>query len=332
MPAMKSAFGRPSEGIESIAIREAPVPDPAPGEALVRIRAATPNYRDLLVLRGLVPGAKEPEYVPLSDGAGEVVAVADGVTRVKVGDRVNPLFALGWLTGPRPTMEMLGGPADGVAREFFTCDAESLVVLPDALSDLEAAALPCAGLTAWNALFGHRPLQKGEWVLLQGTGGVSIAALQWAKAAGAYVAITSSSDAKLKRAEALGADITINYRTAPDWANAALEARNGAGYDIVVDVVGEAQTAECARTLAEDGIIAAVGRLEGEASWGKDVGKPVVPIVIGNREQHEAMVTFANGHGIHPVIDTSYDLDDLASALRHLESGTAFGKIGIRIG
>jgi NADPH:quinone reductase-like Zn-dependent oxidoreductase len=269
--------------------------------------------------------------VPLSDAAGEVVAVGEGVTRLKAGDRVNPLFAQGWLTGPKPTMTMLGGPVDGVARDYATFDAESLCLLPYEIGDLEAATLPCAGLTAWKALFGPRPLKAGEWVLLQGTGGVSLAALQWAKAAGGNVIITSSSDAKLNRARALGADITINYRTTPDWAGAALAALGGRGVDIVVDVVGESQAAECARVLGEGGVISAVGRLEGAASWGKDVGKPVVPIVVGNREEHEAMLAFSATHRIRPVIDIVYDLERLPDALRLMESGGFFGKIAINL-
>lgn len=331
MKMMKAAFAQAGAGPDVIAVRDVGIPQPQPGEALVQIKAATVNYRDLLAMRGLVPGVKEPDYVPLSDGAGEVVAVGEGVTRVKVGDRVSPLFALGWLSGPRPTADMLGGPIDGVAREYAAYDAESLCRIPDELGDLEAAAMPCAGLTAWNALFGARPLQKGEWVLLQGTGGVSMAALQWAKAAGAFVTITSSSDAKLKRAVAAGADIAINYGKDPDWAGAAVAARGGERYDIVVDVVGESEVENCARAVAEHGVIAAVGRLNGDASWGKDVGKPIVPVVVGNREQNEAMLAFAANHGVRPIVDAVFDLATLPQALRHLESGAAFGKIGISL-
>jgi NADPH:quinone reductase-like Zn-dependent oxidoreductase len=328
---MLAAFARAGHGIDGVAVRQADRPEPGPGEALVRLTAATLNYRDLLAVRGLVPGAIEPEYVPLSDGCGEVVAVGDGVTRVAVGDPVNPLFAQGWLEGPRPTPTMLGGPVHGVARQFAAFDAESLVRIPDALGGLDAAAMPCAGLTAWNAVFGRRSIQAGEWVLVQGTGGVSIFALQWAKAAGARVIVTSSSDAKLARAKSLGADVGINYRTTVDWAQAAREATGGHGADIVVDVVGEAQLEQCAAALADGGIISAVGRLEGEASWGKDVGKPVVPIVVGNREQHEAMLAFAAEHGVRPVIDAVFDLARLQDALRWLEAGKAFGKVAINL-
>lgn len=327
----RAAYGQPGKGIDGIAIREAPVPEPGPGEALVRLRAATLNFRDLLCLQGQLPNAKEPEYVPLSDAAGEVIAVGEGVTRVQVGDRVSPLFAQGWLTGNRPTMEMLGGPVDGVARQYASFAAESLCVLPDELGDLEAAALPCAGLTAFNALFGPRPLQRAEWVLLQGTGGVSLCALQWAKASGAQVIITSSSDAKLRRAKALGADIGVNYRDHPDWAAQVRAALGGRGVAIAVDVVGAAQVRECAKVVADNGIIAAVGRLDGQASWGEEVGKPVVPVVVGNRQQHEAMLAFSAQHGIRPVVDAVYDLERLPVALSLMESGHFFGKIGINL-
>ena len=331
MQGAKAAFARAGGGIEQVRLGEAPVSEPAPGEVLVRLTAASLNYRDLLAVRGQVPGAKEPEYIPLSDGVGEVVAVGEGVSRVASGERVSPLFAQGWLTGPKPTMAMLGGPVDGVAREYGVFEAESLCLVPDEIGDLEAATLPCAGLTAWNALFGSRPVQPEEWVLVQGTGGVSLAALQWAKAAGANVIVTSSSDRKLARAAAVGADITINYRRDPGWAEAARAARGGAGVDIVVDVVGEAQIEQCARVLADGGIISAVGRLEGTASWGKQVGRPVVPIVVGNRDQNEAMLGFCAKHGIRPVVDAVYDLERLPEAMKRFESGDFFGKIAINL-
>jgi NADPH:quinone reductase-like Zn-dependent oxidoreductase len=328
---MLAAFARPGGCIDSLTVREMAVPQPAAGEALVRFSAATLNFRDLLGVRGQLAGAREPEYVPLSDACGRVAAVGDGVARLNVGDRVSPLFAQGWLEGSRPTPTMLGGPVDGVARQFATFEAESLVRIPDELGDLDAAAMPCAGLTAWNAVFGSRPVRAGEWVLVQGTGGVSLFALQWAKAAGARVIVTSSSDAKLARARALGADLGINYRTTPDWSSAARAATGGRGVDIVVDVVGEAQLEQCARAVAEGGVISAVGRLEGEASWGKDVGKTVAPIVVGHRQQHEEMLAVAAKRGIRPVIDAVFDLARLPDAMRWLESGQAFGKVAINL-
>ena len=160
---------------------------------------------------------------------------------------------------------------------------------------------------------------------------MSLAALQWAKALGAHVIVTSSSDRKLNRAKALGADIGINYRSTPDWAGAARAALGGRGVDIVVDVVGAAEIENCARALGEGGIIASVGRLEGDHSWGKEVGKPVIPIVVGNREQHEAMLAFTARHRIRPVIDIVYDLNRLPDAMRRMETGQFFGKIGINL-
>ena len=331
MTTMKAAFAKPESSINDIEIREIEIPAPQAGEALVRLKAATLNYRDLLALRGKVNSTKTPEYVPLSDAVGEVVATGEGVTRVASGDRVSPLFAQGWLTGPTPSPFMLGGPVDGVARQYATFDAESLCLIPDEIGDLEAATLPCAGLTAWTALFGHRPLQPGEWILTQGTGGVSLAALQWAKAVGAKVIMTSSSDAKLRRARALGADVTINYRKTADWPAAARAATNGRGVDIFVDLVGASQVADGATALAENGLVAAIGRLEGTSSYGMDIGKRLAPIVVGNRDGHEAMLKFCADKGIRPVIDTVYDLERLADAMRLMDTGDFFGKIGINL-
>jgi len=226
---------------------------------------------------------------------------------------------------------MLGGSADGVARTHAVFRADSLCIVPDELGDLEAATLPCAGITAWSSLFGARPLRAGERVLVQGTGGVSLAALQWAKAAGAEVVITSSSDAKLRRARALGADVTVNYRTTPDWAKAARDLSGGRGVDIVVDVAGASQLDASAGLLNDGGIIAAVGMLEGEFSWSRQIDKPVVPISCGNREEHQAMLAFAAKHAIRPVIDVVFDLDRLPDALHRLQSNQFFGKVGVNL-
>lgn len=321
-------------GIDAIRIGDAPIPSAAPGEALVRLKAATLNFRDLIIARGMMAGlAREPDYVPLSCATGEVIAVGAGVDRVQPGDRVNPIFALGWLSGTQPTMDMLGGRANGVARQYATFPADSLCIVPDSLGDLEAATLTCAGLTAWNALFQPRPIRAGEWILCQGTGGVSIAALQFAKAAGAHVVLTSSCDAKLARARALGADITVNYRTRHDWPGAIRQALGGRGVDIVVDVVGASQVETAASLLNPGGVIAAIGMLGSEFSWHlADVGgHPVARVAVGNRGEHEAMLAFCATHAIRPVVDMVYDLDRLPDAYRHLESGRFFGKIGINL-
>lgn len=331
---MKTVIARGGAGIGAFALRDTAIPSPEPDQALVRIRAATLNYRDLIMAHGLLPGlTKQPDYIPLSCAAGEVIAIGGTVTRVAPGERVSPLFAQGWISGPVMSSAMLGGSADGVAREYAAFPAESLCRLPDELGDLEAATLPCAGLTAWSALFGARPLRPGEWILAPGTGGVSIAALQWAKAAGAHVLITSSSDAKLARARALGADLAINYRTTPDWVEAARSMLPGGGVDIVIDVLGTGAVQGEASLLRQDGIIAAIGMLDGTFSWGETEirGRRVVPIGVGNREQHEAMLHFAARHRIRPVVDAVYDLSRLPDAMRHLESRRFFGKIGISL-
>lgn len=328
----KAAFARGGAGIESLEIRETAVSAPAEGEVLVRLKTATLNFRDLLLLKGGLPGlAKEPDYVPLSCAAGEVVAIGAGVERVVPGDRVNPAFYQKAKSPDSLSRASLGGPVDGVARGYAVFPAESLCKIPDAIGDLQAATLPCAGLTAWCALFGARPLQPGEWVLVQGTGGVSLAALQWAKAASANVLLVSSDNAKLDRARALGADITVNYRTVSDWADEARRLLGERKIDIVVDVAGTQQLAASASLLSEGGSIAAIGMLGGAFSKAEGIDKPIARIAVGNRNQHEAMLAFAAAHNIQPVVDIVYDLEHIKDALHHLESGKFFGKIGINL-
>lgn len=329
---MKQAVVQTGKGIETIAVKDVAVPRPGPGEALVRLNAATLNFRDLIIAKGLFPLGKEPEVVPLSCGAGVVEAVGDGVSRVAAGDRVTPLFALGWLSGPTPTMEMLGGPVDGVARQYAVFPADSLVRNPDELGDLEAATLACAGLTSWSALTVYRPTRAGDWVLAHGTGGVSLAALQFAKAMGANVAITSSSDAKLARARSLGADVTVNYRTNPNWAEAVRTAVGGNAIGNVIDTVGATQFDDNAALLTEDGQISAIGMLGSEFSWSKqDIKVDMKPISVGNRDQHEAMLAFIVEHRIKPPVDVVYDIDRIQDAYRTLETGQFFGKVAINL-
>lgn len=330
---MKQASVRSAEGIATIAINTVAIPQPGPGEVLIRITAATLNYRDLIVAKGLIPGlGKTPCVVPLSCAAAKVVELGEGVDRVFVGQRVVPLFAPFWLTGPTPDARMLGGPIDGVAQQYAVFDAESLCHLPDEMSDLEGATLACAALTAWSALTAFRPIHPGEWVLAHGTGGVSIAALQFAKAMGAKVAITSSSNAKLARAASLGADACVNYKETPDWAAQVRKAMGDATIANVIDTVGAVQFEDNASLLGADGQLSAIGMLGSDFSWSKASGEvTIAPISVGNREQHEAMTDFIVQHRIRPVVDTVYDLDRLADAYRHLESGQFFGKIGINM-
>jgi NADPH:quinone reductase-like Zn-dependent oxidoreductase len=300
---------------------------------LVRLKAATLNFRDLIMAKGLIPGiAKEPELVPLSCAAGEVVSIGSDVTRVKAGDRVVPIFALGWLSGAQNSMEMLGGSVDGVARQYAAFPAESLCHVPDEMGDLDAATLTCAALTSWSALTAFRPMQPNDWELAHGTGGVSIASLQFAKAMGGNVIITSSSDAKLNRARSLGADVTINYRTNPDWDAAIRKAIGGNKVANVIDTVGEVQFDQNASLLVEGGQLSAIGMLGSDFSWTRQSpGVNVAPIAVGNREQHEAMTAFMVQHGIRPVVDVVYDLDRIQDAYRCLEAGKFFGKVGVNL-
>lgn len=330
---MKCAVLQSGKGIETLKIVDADIPQPGPGEALVRLHAATLNFRDIIMAKGLIPGiAKEPELVPLSCAAGEVVSTGNGVTRVKAGDRVMPIFALGWLSGPQNSMEMLGGSVDGVARQYAVFPAESLCHVPDEMGDLEAATLTCAALTSWSALTAFRPLQPGDWVLAHGTGGVSIAALQLAKAMGGNVIITSSSDAKLNRARSLGADVTINYRATPDWDAAIRKAIGGSKVANVIDTVGEVQFDQNASLLVDGGQISAIGMLGSDFSWTRQSpGVNLAPIGVGNREQHEAMTAFMVRHGIRPVVDVVYDLDRIQDAYHCLEGGKFFGKVGVNL-
>lgn len=331
---MKQATVASGKGIDTISVREMPIPAPGAGEALIRVKAATLNFRDVIVAKGLIPGlGKEPEVVPLSCCAAEVVAVGEGVTRVKVGERVVPIFAPFWLTGATPDSRMLGGPIDGVARQYAVFSADSLCHLPDQLGDLEGATLACAALTAWSALTAFRPTGGGDWVLAHGTGGVSIAALQLAKAMGAKVAITSSSDAKLARAASYGADLCINYRATPDWAREVRKALGDRPLANVIDTVGAVQFDDNVALLEKGGQLSAIGMLGSDFSWTRsgEASVNLAPIGVGNREQHEAMTGFIVRHGIRPVVDVVYDLDRLQDAYRHLESGRFFGKVGVNL-
>jgi NADPH:quinone reductase-like Zn-dependent oxidoreductase len=330
---MKQAVLQSGKGIETIAIREVAVPQPGPGEALVRLHAATLNFRDIIMSDGLMPGiAKEPELVPLSCAAGVVESVGAGVTRVKAGDRVTPLFAIGWLSGPQSTPTMLGGSIDGVAQHYAVYPAESLVHNPDELGDLEAATLACAALTSWSALTAFRPTRPGEWILAHGTGGVSIAALQFAKAMGINVAITSSSDAKLARARSLGADVTVNYRANPNWADAVRKAIGGNNVANVIDTVGATQFDDNCSLMMEGAQLSAIGMLGSQFSWMRqDIAVDMKPIGVGNRDQHEAMLAFIVEYRIKPVVDVVYDLERIQDAYAALKTGSFFGKVGVNL-
>ncbi len=321
-------------GIDHLKMIETEARRPGAGEALVRMRAASVNYRDLLTVQGM-GGTRRLPLIPFSDGAGEVIAVGEGVTRVKAGDKVCPMFFEGWIEG-RPDAykrsRPLGGPLPGVLQEEFVAKADAVSPIPKGWSFEEAATLPCAGLTAWRALMVEGELKAGETVLVQGTGGVSIFALQFAKMAGARVIVTSSSDEKLERAKALGADETINYKTQPEWAKAALELTGGAGVDHVVEVGGAGTLNQSLEAAKVGGRIEVIGVLSGFSQqiamptlFGKNLR--MIGLSVGSREMFEGMVAAIDKAGMKPVIDKTFTFDQLPDALRCMKDAGHFGKI-----
>jgi NADPH:quinone reductase-like Zn-dependent oxidoreductase len=325
--------------IDNLRRAERPDPAPKPGQVLIRLRAASLNYRDLFVLRrGYGASTGTLPLIPVSDGVGEIVALGEGVTRVARGARVCPMFFPDWIGGePRaPNLAaILGGPLDGTMAELMAIDARSVSPVPEHLSDAEAATLPCAALTAWRALVSEGGLKAGDTVLVQGTGGVSLFALQFAKLLGARVIATSSSDAKLERAKELGADALINYRETPEWGAAAREMAGGEGVDHVVEVGGEQTVGQSLRAVRVGGTLSLIGVLSGgkmDVRLGPIVTRAVrmQGVTVGSREDFEAMARAIAQHRLRPVIDKVFPFDELHAALRHLASGAQFGKICIR--
>jgi NADPH:quinone reductase-like Zn-dependent oxidoreductase len=322
-------------GLENLKLVERDWPKPGPGQVVVRLAAASINYRDLATVTMMAPPRP---LIPLSDGAGLVEAVGEGVTRVKVGDLVMPGFFPNWMAG-RPTpqrLAALGGALDGVACEAIALTAEGVTKAPAGWDAVEAATLPCAAVTAWRGLMVEGKLTAGETVLVQGTGGVSIFALQFAKLAGARVIITSSSDEKLERAKAMGADATINYRQTPDWAAAAREITGGRGVDHVVEVGGADTFQQSIRACALGGCIAVIGVLSG---FVKDLNVAAIfggnlhinGITVGSRENVEQMINAIEVAKLKPVIDRRFPLEQLPEALALMQSGGHFGKVVIDI-
>jgi NADPH:quinone reductase-like Zn-dependent oxidoreductase len=329
---------RETKGVDSLTLIEREVPKPAPGEVLIRVHAVSLNYRDLLIVQGrYMRGLKVP-LIPLSDGAGEVVETGAGVTRVKRGDRVAGIFMQNWLSGevsassPRSA---LGGLIDGMLAEYVVLNQEGVVHLPAHLSYEEAATLPCAAVTAWNALTSW-VLKPGMSVLVQGTGGVSIFALQFARLAGARVMITSSSDEKLRRAGEMGAVDFINYKTTPDWDQKALERTGGAGVDHIVEVGGPGTLTRSMNAVRIGGRISLIGLLtgpEGTVNPMPILGKQiqVQGIFVGSRDMFEAMNRAITAHQLRPVVDRVFAFEEAREALGYLESGGHFGKVVIRV-
>lgn len=328
-------------GIEHLSLVERPEePAPGPGQVLVRIRAVSLNYRDLVVVKGTYPVGLQPPFVPVSDGAGEVVAVGEGVSRVAVGDRVVGQYLQDWIAGELTEewrRSSLGGPRQGLLRELALLPEHGLVHIPEHLSFVEAATLPIAALTAWSALFTHGHLQPGETVVLQGTGGVSLFGLQLAKLAGARTIVTSSSDEKRERAEALGADITLNYRTTPEWGAEVLRLTEGRGADHVLEVGGARTLEQSLRAIRYGGHVWLIGFLSGTTTELNLVAAMqrrarLNGIAVGSRTEFEAMNRAITQSGLRPVVDRVFPVEQVQDAFRYLELGAHFGKVAIAVG
>ena len=326
-------------GIEATERVERPMPEAHAGQVLIRWDAWSLNYRDLLIVNGLYPVATGVQgLIPVCDGAGEIVEVGPGVTRFAKGDRVVTSFFQGWIDGPLTYPAMgtaLGGAIDGVLAEYCALSEQGLVKIPESLSYEAAATLPCAGVTAWHALIESGKLQPGQTVLTLGTGGVSIAALQIAKARGASVIITSSSDDKLARARSLGADVGINYAKTPDWEEEVLRVTAGAGVDHVLETGGAGTFPKSMKALAIHGQVNIIGVLTGLRN-DLDLGPVLVKtarvqgIFVGSRAMLERLIAEVADKRISPVIDKVFPFDQAVEAFRYLSSAQHFGKVVIR--
>ncbi len=325
-------------GIDGLKLEDVAGPaQPGHGQVLVRMRAASLNFRDLMVTSG-VYGAFVPNQIILSDGAGEVVAVGAGVTRVRSGDRVALTFHIDWIGGElTPAHNPAGrggGGNDGALQEFVLVTQNEVTILPDHMSFEEGATLPCAAVTAWTSLFAHGPIRPGDVVLTQGTGGVSIFSLQIAKLFGARVISTSSSPEKLKRLKALGADDVIDYKSTPDWHLAALELTGGRGVDVVVEVGGKGTMQKSLLAARQGGHISIVGLLSGMPEVGAEILLRVLTIQgirVGSLEHFEQMNRALALHGLRPVIDRVFDFNEAPAALKYLQAQKHVGKVVIRI-
>lgn len=327
-----------NDSLASLRLRDDPMPSPGKGEVVVRMRATSLNYRDLLAAWGQLPGIK-PGVIPLSDGAGEVVAVGEAVYRVKPGDRVVASFHQTWISG-RPEPEfmrgMLGGPVDGVLAEYVLLDQQGLERLPGCLSFEEGATLPCAAVTAWSSLHCGLPLLAGHTVLVQGTGGVSIFALQLAKSFGCRVIATTSSDEKAERLRMLGADSVVNYAQTPQWGAVVRNLTGGRGVDRVVEVGGPGtleQSIASTAFNAQIALVGFVGGLEGQINPRLLMrgGLSTHSIAVGSRMDLARLLAAAEATQLRPVIDRVFPFSQAADAYRHLEGRGHFGKIVINV-
>ncbi|MBV8841228.1 MAG: NAD(P)-dependent alcohol dehydrogenase [Bryobacterales bacterium] len=326
-----------STGLDGLRRAERPQPKPGPQQVLIRIHAASLNYRDHMVVMGRYFTAVDRDTIPLSDGAGEVVDLGPGVTRFKTGDRVCGTFVQVWKDGPRPAQgQALGVPADGTLAEYIALHEDGVVAMPRNLSFEEAAALPCAGVTAWNALMvAGRSVKPGDTVVCLGTGGVSMMAVQFAKAAGALVIVTSSSDEKVQRAYKIGATHGINYKTHPEWDKEVERLTEGRGADHIVEIGGAGSLPYSYRAVGFGGKIALIGFLAGA---GDPNPMPLMMkagslhgIGVGSTRMFEDMNRAIEANGIQPPVDKIFPFDAAADAFRCLASRDFVGKIVIKI-
>lgn len=325
------------QGVEDIKLADLPDPTPAEDEVIVKMKSSSLNFRDTLIPLGGYPRNETRPVIPLSDGAGEVVEVGSSVKNIKPGDRVMGNFFQDWVSGPvdeKGLWSALGGGIDGTLAEYFVLKEHGSLKIPDYLSYQEAATLPCAAVTAWHALVPLGGIKKGDTILLQGTGGVSIFGLQIAKAFGATVIITSSSNEKLERTKKMGADHTLNYVEDPDWEQQVLELTNGQGVDNVLEVGGPGTFEKSIVSAGVYGTISMIGVLTGfeGAAFNLSVAlnlQKVHGIYVGSVEMFNDMVEFMAKHDIHPVVDSEFDFDKALDAYRHLQAGKHFGKVVI---
>ena len=323
-------------GLDELKVAERPEPQPGFGQVAVKVHAVSLNFRDLMLVKGQYNPKLKMPMVPCSDAAGVVMATGEGVTRVKTGDRVCGIFMQGWLAGEANegvARTAMGGAIDGVLAETVVLSQDGVVPIPEHLSFEEASTLPCAAVTAWNALVTRGQIKAGDTVLTLGTGGVSTFALQFAVASGARVIATSSSDEKLERAKSMGAWETINYKTTPDWEERVRKI-TGAGADHVVEVGGSGTLMKSLRAVRTSGTVSVIGALSGGGELSplpilmKSVR--VQGIFVGSREMFEAMNRAIVAHRIRPVVDRVFAFEEAREAMRYMESGAHFGKIVIR--
>jgi NADPH:quinone reductase-like Zn-dependent oxidoreductase len=326
------------QGFEALKVVERPDPTPGPGEVLVRITAVSLNYRDLITV--LMSAGRTPAVTPFSDGCGVVEAVGEGVSRVAVGDRVATCFFEHWNSGrptPKSQATALGGGGRAAGAELVVLHEDGVIKPPKHLSDHQVATLPCAGVTAWRAMFEDARLEPGDTVVLQGTGGVSVFGLQFAKAAGYRTVITSSSDEKLARAKALGADHLVNYKEVPAWSAAVREATGKVGADFVMEVGGAGTLAESLKAIRIGGHIAIIGVLAGfepPLQIGTMIGTSarLQGVSVGSRAMFEAMNRAIALHRIEPVVDKVFPWTEARAAFAAMQAGEHFGKIVLDFG